>query len=363
MQVDRPRRAGAEGGPEGVIGRRRARGAALALLLLAACESREPAPAGAPRGEDPRVRGSVLVANGFFLGGLSVVELPDGEPQPVPMPRARPVQAGWFMDDGSVVAVLDEGGGGVRVYRSGVGERPLAVGAVLDGVFTFSFAGGAVLAADCSSARPSAYVLEVAAGADWRRIEATCGAALAPDAGSVAWSPDGRTVVEADVAGGPARTTLDLDALDDVPASLRGDLEVGGELRWGEAGLAIPIGTSERQAVAIVRDGGEVHVAPLGHQGAGLAPSFAWQPGAHLLAVASWTNLEGALRIVDAAAAQERVVGLQGDPFATIVWSPDGDVLLAASDTWWRFVTPDGTWIRSIPVGRGNSLPLAWRSA
>jgi WD40 repeat protein len=111
----------------------------------------------------------------------------------------------------------------------------------------------------------------------------------------------------------------------------------------------------------VVGNDGEVHVAPLGPQGAGLRSAFAWQPGGGLLAISSWSNIEGVLRIFDPRAEETRVIGLQADPFNSVVWSPDGDALLAASDSWWTFVSPDGTWIRSIPIGRGSSLPLAWR--
>jgi hypothetical protein len=332
------------------------------LLLLSACvDSDEGDRAPEPVGDDPRLRGSVLVANGFFQGGLSTIELPDGEPQPVPMPESRPIQAGFFLEDGSVVAVMDQGGGTFQAYRSSPDEEPVALGGQLDGVFTFSFAGDVLLAADCAAARPSVYVVDVVSPTDWQRVEGACGAALSPDGTSLAWQRNGRHLLETPVAAAEPRTILDVAQIQGLPAGMSGDLTTGGELRWGEPGIALSVETGERQAAVVVGNDGAVHVAPLGPQGAGLRPAFAWQPGGDLLAISSWSNLEGVLRIFDPNAEEALVIGLQGDPYNGVVWSPDGDVLLAASDSWWTFVSTDGTWIRSIPVGRGSSLPLAWR--
>ena len=332
------------------------------MLLLSACVSddgRSPAPA--PDGDDPRLRGSVLVANGFFQGGLSIIELPDGEPQPVPMPESRPVQAGFFTEDGSVVAVIDQGGGTFQAYRSSPDEEPVALGGQLDGVFTFSLGGNVLLAADCAATRPSVYVVDVVSPTDWERVEGACGAALSPQGTSFAWQRDRRHLVQTAIAAGGPGTILDVTQIEGLPEGMSGDLAIAGELRWGEPGIALSVETGERQAAVVVANDGAVHVAPLGPQGAGLRPAFAWQPGGDLLAISSWSNIEGVLRIFDPRAEETRVIGLQRDPFIGVVWSPDGDALLAASDSWWAFVSPDGTWIRSIPVGRGSSLPLAWR--
>lgn len=332
------------------------------LVLLSACVGDDrPSRAPGPGGDDARLRGSVLVANGFFQGGLSVIELPDGEPEPVPMPESRPVQAGFFLEDGSVVAVMDQGGGTFQAYRSSPAEEPVALGEQLDGVFTFSLAGDVLLAADCAAARPSVYVVDVVSPTDWQRVDGACGAALSPGGTSFAWQRDGRHLIQAVIAAPQLRTILDVTQIEGLPEGMSGDLAIAGELRWGEPGIALSVETGERQAAVVVGNDGEVHVAPLGPQGAGLRPAFAWQPGGDLLAISSWSSIEGVLRIFDPDTDEASVIGLQGDPFNNLVWSPEGDVILAASDSWWTFVSPDGAWIRSIPIGRGSSLPLAWR--
>jgi hypothetical protein len=256
---------------------------------------------------------------------------------------------------------MDQGGGTFQAYRSSPDEEPVALGGQLDGVFTFSLAGDVLLAADCATTRPSVYVVDVVSPTDWQRAEGACGAALSPEGTSFAWQRDGRHLVQTAIAAGGPGTILDATQIEGLPEGMSGDLEIAGELRWGDPGIALSVETGDRQAAVVVSNDGVVHLAPLGPQGAGLRPAFAWQPGGDLLAISSWSNIEGVLRIFDPRAEETRVIGLQGDPFNGVVWSPDGDALLAASDSWWTFVAPDGTWIRSIPIGRGSSLPLAWR--
>jgi hypothetical protein len=145
-----------------------------------------------------------------------------------------------------------------------------------------------------------------------------------------------------------------------MPPGMDEGASVIGRLDWGPQGLAIPLGTNERQAAAVVTPDGEKHVTALGNRGAGLGAAFVWQPGGDLLATGAWSNLEAAVRL--SSREETRVVAIHPDPIAGLVWSPDGEVLLAASNTRWTFVASDGTWLRSVPVPRGESLPLAWRS-
>lgn len=303
----------------------------------------------------------MLVAAGFFERGLATIELPDGDPQPVPLPGPFPVVAGYFLSDGSVLAVLERGPDGVRAYRSSPGGRPVALGPPLRGPFTFSLGGDLLLAADCGS-RPSAFVLDVASPSRWRRVEGACGAVLSPDGASIAWPSDGHTLFEGTVSAttGP-HEVLDVARVRGLPPSMGDGVTIGGDLEWGEPGLAIAVETDQRQAAIVVGAGGRVDVAPLGKSAAGLRSGFAWQPEGGLLAIASWSNLEGIVRLFAPGEAKTRVVALLSDPLAGLAWSPNGDLLLAATDSWWTFVAPDGTWIGSIPMPRGDWLPIAWR--
>jgi hypothetical protein len=104
-----------------------------------------------------------------------------------------------------------------------------------------------------------------------------------------------------------------------------------------------------------------VAVTRLGNRGAGIGASLEWQPSGELLAAGSWSNLE-ALVWVLSPRGDSRIVAMDADPIAGLVWSPSGEALLAASQARWTFVTPQGQWLRSMPVPRGDLLPRAWRS-
>jgi WD40-like Beta Propeller Repeat len=334
------------------------------VVLPTSCVGDDGVPnGGRATASDPRLRGSLLVFTSF-RGGLSTIELPDGDARPLDMPAGPSyLLAGYFADDGSVVAVVERGIERARAYRLGHDERPVALGPMLRGVFTFSLAGDALVAAECG-ARPAAFLLNVASQAEWERIDGACGATLSPDGSSLAWSPDGHTLMEASADGtGSARAILDIREISGLPPGMQEDVEIIGELRWGPNGLAIPLGTSERQAVAVLSAGGNVDVTPLGNHGAGVDSLLAWEPeGGDMLAAATWSNLEAVLRVFQVGQGESRVVAMHPDPIAGLVWSPDGKVLLAASQAQWTFVTPGGDWLRSTPITRRDSLPLAWRS-
>jgi hypothetical protein len=304
----------------------------------------------------------VLVFTGF-RGGLATVELPDGDPRPLALPEGPSyVLAGYFLNDGSVVAVVERGFERVGAFRLGPDERPVALGGPLRGTFTFSFAGGVLLAARCD-ARPAAYLLDVTSTAGWERVEGACGATLSPDGDTLVWTPDGRTVLRAATDGrADPETILDVTQIAGLPPGVAEEPEIIGELRWSRDGLAIPLGSSERQAAAVVGLEGDVDVTPLGERGAGIGSILAWQPEGELLAAGSWSNLEAVVRVFPVGSEDARVVAILPEQVAGLVWSPNGDVLLAASQSNWTFVTPEGAWVRSIPVRRGDSLPLAWRS-
>jgi WD40 repeat protein len=217
-----------------------------------------------------------------------------------------------------------------------------------------------LLAARCVP-RPGAFVLDLTApSAGWRETPGSCGATLSPEGDALVWSPDGRVLLEAAVEGGDdAESVLDVAELSNMPPGMDEGVSIIGTLDWGRQGIAIPLGTNERQAAAVMTLDGGVNVTALGNRGAGLGAALAWQPGGSLLASGAWSNLEAAVRL--SSGDETRVVAIHPDPIAGLVWSPNGEVLLAASNTRWTFVASDGTWLRSVPVPRGESLPLEWR--
>ena len=342
---------------------RRYRLLVVASVVLAACTTERPeaAPSRAPA-VDSRIDGTLLVFTGF-RSGLATIDLPGDDPEPLVLPEEGAfARDGYFLPDGSVLGLLQTGIDRIGAFILSADDPSVALGRPLRGEFTFSFAGDRLLAARCVP-RPGAFVLDVHTPADgWHEIDGSCGATLSPAGDAVVWSPDGRRVVEAPLGGdGGERTMLDVAELRGMPPGLDEETSVIGRLDWSSQGLAVPLGTTERQAAAVLGPDGEVTVAALGNRGAGLGAALAWQPGGDLLASGAWSNLEGAVRL--SSRDETRVVAIHPDPIAGLVWSPDGEVLLAASNTRWTFVAADGAWLRSVPVPRGESLPLAWRPA
>ncbi len=335
------------------------RPAALALafaLVLASCtgEGAPPEVVGAPT--DPRVSGTLLVRSGFG-GTFQLVELPDGDVTPLQMPQFFRTIAGFFDDDGSVIALLQLPDG-VRLYRLSADDPPVALGPPLRGGDTMSHAGRSVLVAACGTP-PFEQVLDLDAPATWREVDAGCGAALSPDAASMVWSPDGTTLVQAPVDGSSPPVEVGDVADLSIPRGYERDPGFAPPIAWSDRGRATALTTLDGWQGVAIDD--PPRAVPLGDRGAGpLQVYLDWQPGGSLLAVGSSTTLGGTVRVLDDG--RSRVIALFGEPATGTVWSPDGSVVLAASNGAWAVVTPEGDWIWSRIVGRGEE-PLDWWAA
>lgn len=268
---------------------------------------------------------------------------------------------GSFLEDGSILAVVQEDIDLDRAYRLADGA-PEPLGPPLRDRFglTFSVEGDTLLAASCGE-RPVGFVLDLAAPTEWRRVAASCGASLSPDAAAMAWSPDGRTLVRSPVDGGEPDPILELGSIEGLSASMGGDLTIG-VVGWGSPGVAVTAYGGDRQAAIVAAEGSAPYVAPLGGTGPVARAFLSWQPGGDLLAVMMWNNLEGIVRVLDPRTGESRIVAMVQEPPRGMVWSPSGDVVLAGTDLRWVYVAPDGEWLRSVPVARGDSLQLDWRA-
>lgn len=328
-------------------------------MLAASCTGGGSGDRGATDRPDHRLRGTILVSTDF-RSGLATVELPDGTPQEIELPLTFRVVFGSFLDDGSILAVVQEDLDLDRAYRISDGA-PEALGPPLRDRFglTFSVEGDTLLAASCGD-RPIGFVLDLAAPTVWRRVDASCGASLSPGAEAMAWSPDGRTLVRSPVDGGEPEPVLELGEIEGLSA-MGGDLTIGG-FGWGPGGIAITAYGGDRQAAIVAPEGSTPFVAPLGGTGPVARSFLSWQPEGDLLAVMMWNNLEGIVRILDPRTEQSRIIAMVQEPPRGMVWSPSGDVVLAGTDLRWVYVAPDGEWLRSVPVARGDSLPLDWRA-
>jgi hypothetical protein len=337
---------------------------ALVSVLIASC-SAERSEDATQDSADQELSGSVLaLANSFLAprGGLDLIELPGGEERPVRLPGEYFAAGGFFHEDGSIIAVLFGRSGPLRtqIYRATTVGGGAAVGPQLEGgPFEFSLAGDTVLAADCDRDR-FAHILDLSAPQAWRRVAAACLAALSPDGLWLAYSPDGRSVLRAPVDGSAApEPVLDLRDLESLPPGMEEDSWVL-RMAWGEAGLALGVTSLDRQAVVVVRGDGEHRVMALGDRGAAPDVVLAWQPEGELLAVVNASSLEGIVRLLDPRTGDGRVVALFREPPHSLVFSPDGEVLLTASHVNWSYIHTDGTFIRSLTKQWGNARPFGW---
>jgi WD40 repeat protein len=342
----------------------------LGLLFATSCTAREgERPEPSERPIDPRLRGSILVAGGFrpgsTRGGLGVIDVRTDVDSPVQVPSTHFILAGAFRNDGSILGVVQDGRGTIRAYAMSVEQpaQPLSP-PIPAGVFEFSFdlsvAGDVLLAADCDGGTHG-YTLDLARPVAWRPVTASCLATLSPDGRRIAGSPDGRTIVTSPAdRRGPAERVLDLADLDDLPQGVADDPEIVGSLAWGEAGLAAMVAGGSRLAVVIVALDGSITIVDIGDSAAGFRTSLAWEPGDASLAVASETHTESVVRSLDVSAGGGPVLGLSDEPISDLVWSPSGDVLLAATVFSWVYVDPEGGWLRKAPVNRSRGAPVAW---
>ena len=344
----------------------------LGLLFATSCTGREADHARpSERPIDPRLRGSILVAGGFSpgapQGGLEVINVETDVASLVQVPSTHFIFFGALRNDGSILGVVQDGRGRIRAYAMSVEEpaRPLSPPLPTEG-FEFSFdlavAGDVLLVADCDGGADS-YTLDLERPSAWRPVRASCLATLSPDGQRIAASPDGQTIVTSPAdRRGPAERVLDLAGLDGLPPGVADDPEIVGSLAWSEAGLAAVIAGGSRLAVAVVVPEGTITIVDIGDSSAGFRTSLAWEPEGAVLAVASETHTESVVRSLDLSSGVGSVLGLSDEPISDLVWSPSGDVLLAATVFSWVYVDPGGVWLRKVPVNRGRGTPVGWSS-
>jgi hypothetical protein len=317
---------------------------------------------------DPRLRGSILVSGGFSpgspAGGLEVIDVATNDASPVQVSSTHFILAGALRNDGSIVGVLQDGRG-IRAYAMSVEEpaRPLSPPVPTRGFeFTVDLSADAdvLLVANCDAGSDS-YTLDLARPSGWRPVTASCLATLSPDGETIAASPDGRTIVTSPAdRRGPTERVLDLTGLDGLPQGVADEPEIVGNLVWGEAGLAAVVAGGSRLALVVLGADGTTTIVDIGDSSAGFRTTLAWKPEGAALAVASETHTESVLRSLDLSGGGGSVLGLGDEPITDLVWSPSGDVLLAATVFSWVYVDPEGEWLRTVPVNRSRGAPVGW---
>jgi hypothetical protein len=137
---------------------------------------------------------------------------------------------------------------------------------------------------------------------------------------------------------------------------------ITGQIAWDEQGLAFTLGTDEVEALVVVPNDGRARIGEFAAHAEWIETTLLWQPDGSLIGAAGATQIEGVVRVTDAATGDAQVVAILREPPFGIVWSPDGRVLLAATLGRWTFLGPDGAWLRVLPYSRGRALPMDWRT-
>jgi hypothetical protein len=305
-----------------------------------------------------------MLASGEQLGqGLTATRLPDGDPVRLGLPNdAGVVDAVWARPGEIAFAFVQSGANGdVRLEEVRLEGSPRPIGHVFRRVGAIGAAGSWFLATSCARGQESAWVVNVALRLTaWRRVAPSCVAALSPDGRSVAYSPDGRRILEVPVSGGKPSQAFDLaQALGTRHPSARIR-----EIAWGPQGLGMMAAAGDFSSVVVHTDAGDHMVEIPG------APAFLgnlrWQPNGSLLAFVSVsqnvvTTQGSVLRAIDAATGKVRVLAADARGLAGTTWSPDGTLLATlGSRGAWLFVTPQGHRVRQVDVS--NEVPFDWAS-
>jgi hypothetical protein len=275
----------------------------------------------------------------------------------------------WSEDGERIILLGREFDGTTRLFEIGPDRQTRAIGPPSAAFGSFSHAGGVFLGTECLFGRAGGplargvhvYTIDLSSPEEWRSVAEGCAATLSPDGRSVAFSADARTMWRVP-SDGSAEPELLFDVAD-VEGLTPADLDqalIDGPPTWGEAGLAFSLVIGDRVAVGIREENGRLTAQSLGDNGVGFTPSLAWQPGGSLLAATNASHAEGIMRVLDTQASTWRVVALANDPFMGLVWSPDGEALLAGSRSSWVIVDPDPDGGRLDTVVASRAWPMDW---
>jgi hypothetical protein len=245
-----------------------------------------------------------------------------------------------------LVAVVVSPPGGATVVRVGPSAAPSAVGPPLRGsreaaFRSLSIAKDTALVADCKNVS----VLDTAGPGGWRSVGRGCWAALSPDASSLAYSPDGQTVLRG-TATDLSRGRIMFDVAEDVDLDTEERPTLFGAPAWSEDGIAFVAIAGNQAGVFLRRPGGEI--MPLLQEKllkTARPPILAWAPGGGVLAMMDDLGSGGVLRTFDAEDGTRRVVALDALAFDGLVWSPDGSSLATLTSAGALLVVgADGVW-------------------
>lgn len=367
---------------------------AVTLALLASpisCSS--PAPDVMPEPTLPPPTGRLLtdLSAAGGVSGLEEIALPSGSVRDLDLPDGGAVIGAFLGTEPGTAFTLLRLGRRSRLFRLSSGSPPEPVGTFLGCVGAVGHAGRMVLATPCDRSE-ALRTLDLSAPDLWKELPFGAPAGLSPDGGSVAYSPDGRSIwtVPADGDGAP-RKVLDIEAVSGLVGAGDGRAQIpprffppvptptsifnaevpAATIQWGIGGVAFPVVGPDGPDIGVLPSSGEPRVLRLG---SAVPREFRWQPGGSLLGFSTRDQGEAGLRLYDPARHERRVISLQplrsfGTGFLGLAWSPDGEMVTARRVSGrftgtgvWQFVDIHGRQRAAFNLGAAG-LPFDWLPA
>jgi hypothetical protein len=262
----------------------------------------------------------------------------------------RSAFAGIPIDGGSAFVVAD--GGTARAYRIPAGGSDpapigpkLRIGSRIEPML--GIGPDAAVVSTCTGV----WVMPLSGSKPWTRVGDGCWAALAPDARSVAYSPDGR-FVELQPIGedtGPSRLFDLADLRPDLGGTSRPRLV--GAPAWAPQGLAFSVRAGDQLGIFVREPSGMiVEVLQERYSNTFRVPRLVWQPGGDALAISEDVGASrGVLRLFDPGTSELRVVALDAVGFAGLLWAPDGRTIAALTGTSaLLLIDAEGHWLSRV---------------
>ncbi len=232
------------------------------------------------------------------------------------------------------------------------------MGAVLDIPFggTLDVRGDRAVAWGCSSHRRSIYLLDLAAGGDWRSVARGCAAALAPDGSALAYF-ENETLFRMTLPNGRPERLLSTRSVPGLRAAGISRFPSSSvSIAWGGDGISLFGGARTGWALVTYRPGHTPITVPLGTS---VPQSMVWQPDGRLLGFSDYVGSTQTIevRVLDTATGALSQVAVTQN-YGRFQWSPDGRVLaVARSAEVISFVDLEGKVLTTITAG---GVPDGW---
>jgi len=337
--------------------------AAAIALLVSAC-GRSGAHRTSASAPTYHPRGTLLVETGGFRSRLISYPLPSGPQRQFSEPVVGFFQnfEGAFLGPKGTAYVLIPINCGPQwqslLFQVSLTTESREVAGLLSIPFggTLDVRGGRALATGCFRNRRSIYVLDLAAGGNWRSVASGCAAALSPDGTALAYFDDG-SLFRMSLPNGRPEWLLSMTSVPGLRAAGISRIPSGSvSIAWGRGGISLFGGTRNAWALVVYRPGHPPITVPLGSP---TPQTMVWQPQGPLLGFSDYVDSSQTIevRVLDTATGAISQVAVTQN-YGRFQWSPDGRVLaVGRSSQVISFIDLQG---RVLATNAAGGLPDAW---